>query len=202
MWSAVKTLHLPLPGTRILTAAGMIVALQAPAAAFEWTVPASYHALSLRSGDENHDLIGLQMPLFWAGGPIGPLALHFAGGYAFQREQARGDNLNFITLQADLDYELPFPILVPYVGVEAMGWYPLDARGYMQGIPLMAAPHAGVRFSLFDIVAMDFWAFGFPAIPGMANLAKTENIWNLTNSGGNAYTGTSWGAGGRISLNL
>lgn len=213
MWSAVQTRRrfpgasLSLAtgisvGAGLSMAAGLLCALQAPAAAFEWTVPASYHALSVQSGTENHELMGLQMPVLWVGGPVGPFALHFAGGYAYQREKALGDHFNFVTVQADLDWELPFPIVVPYVGVEAMGWYPIDPKGYLQGIPVMAAPHAGVRFSLADIVSIDLWAFGYPAIPGVFNLTATPNVWNVSNSAGQPYTGTSWGAGGRIGLNL
>lgn len=206
MWSAVQTRSLAL-ATRLIMAAGLAAAAAAPAGAFEWTIPASYHSLSLRSGSENLDLTGLQLPLLWVGGPVGPLALHFAGGYAYQRvlnasTLGAGDNLNFVTLQADLDWELPFPVLVPYVGVEAMGWYPIDQKAYLQGLPLMAAPHAGVRFSLAELVSMDFWVFGFPKVPGVLDLTGTQNVWNLTNAAGQPYTGTAWGAGGRISLNL
>lgn len=213
MWSAMQTRSLAI-ATRLFLAAALPVAAAEPARAFEWTVPASFHALALRSSAESLDLAGLQVPLLWVGGPIGPLALHFAGGWAYQRVQRVldaqgvqatrnvGEALNFVTLQADLDWELPFPILVPYVGLEAMGWYPLEPKGYLQGLPLMAAPHAGVRFSLADIVSMDFWAFGFPDIPGVANLGGIQNVWNLSNSAGQPYTGSAWGAGGRIRLNL
>ncbi len=173
-------------------AAILPLVLAAPAGAFEWTIPASFHMISL-AGPENHDLLGLQVPMLWLGGPLGPFALHFAGGYAYQRERVIGDNFNFVTLQADLDLEVPLGPLVPYIGGEIMGWYPIDARGYLQGLPLMASPHAGVRFSLFDLMALDVSVFGAPNV---------QNLWNVTNGAGQAYTGSTFGAGGRFTLNL
>jgi hypothetical protein len=164
-----------------------------PAAAFEWTIPASFHYLQVKSAAEDHDFIGLHVPALWLGGPLGPFALHFAGGYAYQRERILGDNLNFISLQSDLDLELPIGPLVPYLGGSAMAWYPLDPKAYMQGIPLMAAPHVGLRFSLFELVTLDFNAFGYPGL---------QNVWNVTNSAGQPYTGSSFGAGGKVSLSL
>jgi hypothetical protein len=169
------------------------MSLAAPAAAFEWTIPASFLALNLTSPAEDHELLGLQLPVAWVGGPAGPFALHFAGGYAYQRETRSGDNLNFVTVQANLDLEFPLVVLVPYLGIEAMGWYPLDPRDYLKGLPVMAAPHAGVRFSLLNIVALDLWAFGIPG---------AQNVWNITNGTGQSYTGSAWGAGGRVFLNL
>lgn len=175
------------------SAAVILISFCPHALAFEWTVPASFHRLAIASINEQHDFLGLQVPVAWFGGPLGPFAFHIAAGYAYQRETGLGDNLNFVTVEAALDFEFPIPLIIPYLGVAAMGWYPLNRVRYFQGIPLMAAPHAGIRFSLFEIVTFDLSAFG---LPGVANL------WNLTDGSGKPYTGTSWGAGGRLTLNI
>jgi len=172
-----------------------LAAAASPVQAFEWTVPASFHLLSLK-GAENHDFMGLAVPVIWLGGPIGPLALHFAGGYAYQRERLIGDSYNFVTLQASLNLEVPIGPLVPYVGVEGQGWYPIDARGYLHGIPLMAAPHAGLRFSLLGLAGLDVWAFGLPGMP------DAQNVWNVSDGAGRPYVGSTLGAGARFTLNL
>jgi hypothetical protein len=127
----------------------------------------------------------------WMGGPIGPLALHVAGGYAYQRELSTGSPANFATFQADLDLEIPVPFVVPYAGLEGMAWFPIGSMPGAKGVPLMAGPHAGLRFSFFELAAFDVWAFGYPWGP---------NLWNLSDDQGLSFQGKAWGAGGKASV--
>lgn len=166
----------------------------APAKAFEWTLPAGFQRLTLKSnGEEVREFNGALVQVLWLGGPIGPFALHFGGGWAYERDRDTGIGLNFAMARASFDYELPLGGLVPYIGVEGMGWYPVNEQPFFKGYPLFAAPHVGVRFSLFDVVTLEVSAFGYP---------WGNNTWNVNDEAGTPYTGQAWGAGGAVSLTL
>ncbi len=179
----------------LLALLGATLALPAsPAQAFEWTLPASYNRLSLKNAGGEHDTVGLQVPVLWFGGPIGPFALHMALGYAYQQEQATGKSINFATGTVDFDLEAPLKFVVPYIGAEGMAWYPLNPPAFLQGTPLMVGPHAGLRFDLGGLVGLDLSVFGYP---------WATNLFNVRDASGHPYTAAqAWGAGARISLNL
>ncbi len=174
---------------------GATLALSAtPAQALEWTLPASYNRLSLKNAGGEHDTLGLQVPIMWFGGPIGPFALHFALGYAYQQEQATGKSINFATGTLDFDLEAPLKVIVPYIGAEGMAWYPINPPAFLQGTPLMVGPHAGIRFSLGGLIGLDLSAFGYP---------WGTNLFNVRDASGHPYTSAeAWGAEARLSLNL
>lgn len=173
--------------------ATLVLAAQ-PAWAFEWTLPASFNRLSLANQDGHHDTLGLQVPVLWLGGPIGPFALHFALGYAYQQEIGTGQSVNFATGTVDFDLEAPLKVVVPYVGAEGMAWYPINPPSFIQGVPLMIGPHAGIRFDLGGLVGLDLSAFGYPF---------GTNLFNVRDASGKPYTSAqSWGVEAKLSLNL
>ncbi|MEB3237584.1 MAG: hypothetical protein VKO64_08165 [Candidatus Sericytochromatia bacterium] len=152
-----------------------------------YTLPFGGQVIETRVAEEPVQARSVQIPILWAGGPVGPLTLKIQGGYARWTALAGADAWHSVGARTDLVWELPLGPLTTSAGVTAQQWFPVGPAP-IRTMPGAYGLTAGGRFALLGLLDLEASVWGLPD-PEMNNLL-----------GG--ATGRAWGASAVVRIGL